>query len=255
MLNYGALSHWFLIRQFLSAFCSSSQLFDVFAASLVHKVHTIWLDRNAIRLSFANVSLHASMAKISSFVAMFGANSKGNCVVMDEVFLNNFLITPSYRLVREIMSVIWKPPTITWVKANIDGSVLNLNSSCGGIFRDFRGTYLGGFACNLGHGTVFEAGLTGLMFAMEYAASHNWSRLWLESDSSTAIQAFKDHSIIPLCLRNRWYNCMQLDLMVICSHIYREVTVVLTLWLHWDKTSLPILGSILCQFLSRLILL
>jgi len=132
------------------------------------------------------------------------------------------LISPSYRRVKEIMSVIWKPPTITWVKANTDGSVLNLNSSCGGIFKDFRGTYLGSFACNIGYGNVFEAELVGLICAMEYAASHNGYRLWLETDSSTAVQAFHNHSIIPLRLRNRWHNCMQLDLMMICSYIYRE---------------------------------
>jgi len=198
----------------------SSQLLDVFAAALVHTVHTIWWARNAIRFSSANVSIHASMAKISSLVALSGANSKGNCLVMNGAVLNNFMIPPSYRRVKEIMSVIWKPPTITWVKANTDGFVLNLKSSCGGIFRDFCGTYLGSFACNIGHGNVFKAELGGLMCAMEYAASHNWYRLWLESDYSTAVQAFHNHSIIPLQLRNRWHNCMQLGLMVICSHIY-----------------------------------
>jgi hypothetical protein len=81
---------------------------------------------------------------------------------------------------------------------------------------------LGGFASNLEHVTVYEAELTGLMFAMEYAATHNWSRLWLESDSSSAVQAFKNHSTIPLSLQNRWNNCMHLGLMVICSLIYRE---------------------------------
>jgi len=198
----------------------SSQLLDVFAAALVHTVHTIWLARNTIRFSYTNVSIHASMAKILSLIALSGANSKGNCLATDGAVLNNFLISPSYRRVKEIMSVIWKPPTITWVKANTDGSVLNLNSSCGGIFRDFHGTYLGSFACNIGYGNVFEAELAGLMCAIEYAASHNWYRLWLESDSSTAVQAFHNHSIIPLRLRNRWHNCMQLGLMVICSHIY-----------------------------------
>jgi len=41
----------------------SSQLLDVFAAALVHTVHTIWLARNAIHFSHTNVSIHASMAK------------------------------------------------------------------------------------------------------------------------------------------------------------------------------------------------
>ena len=91
-----------------------------------------------------------------------------------------------------------------------------------GFFRDFRGTFLGGFASNLGDCSVFEAELTGLMIAMEFASLYNWPRVWLESDSSSAVQAFKNPSIIPLRLRNRWHNCMQHGLFVICSHIFRE---------------------------------
>jgi hypothetical protein len=86
------------------------------------------LARNVIRFSSTNVSLHASMAKISSFVAMSGACSNGNCLLGDGAVLTNFMISPSHRRVREIVPVIWKPPTITWVKANTDGSVIDLNS-------------------------------------------------------------------------------------------------------------------------------
>ncbi|XP_024632876.1 uncharacterized protein [Medicago truncatula] len=200
----------------------SSQVSDVFAAALVHTVHTIWLARNAIRFSSLKATLHNTFAKISTLVTMSGVSSTGNCVIGDVDLLHSLLIPPSHRRVRDIVSVIWKPPTITWVKANTDGSVIGINSSCGGIFRDFTGAYLGGFSSNLGEGTVFEAELTGLMLAMEYAARHNWSRLWLESDSSGAVHAFKNHSAIPMRFRNRWHNCMQLGLFVICSHIYRE---------------------------------
>ena len=68
------------------------------------------------------------------------------------------------------------------MKANTDGSVIGSNSSCGGLFRDHTGAFLGAFSSNISVGTVFEAKLTGLMLAIEYAASQNWSRLWLESD-------------------------------------------------------------------------
>jgi len=37
-----------------------------------------------------------------------------------------------------------------------------------------------------------------------------------------SIHAFKNHSAIPMRFRNRWHNCLQLGLFVICSHIYRE---------------------------------
>jgi len=36
------------------------------------------------------------------------------------------------------------------------------------------------------------------------------------------VKALKNHSLIPIRLRNHWHNCMQYGLFVICSHIYRE---------------------------------
>jgi ribonuclease HI len=200
----------------------SSQVSDVFAAAIIHTVHTIWLARNTIRFSSSRINLHNILEKISTLVTMSGVHSTGNCVVGDVALLNSLLITPSYRRVRDIVPVIWQPPTSTWVKANTDGSVIGSNSSCGGIFRDHTGAFLGGFSSNLGLGTVFEAELTGLMLAIEYAASHNWYRLWLESDSSSAVLSFKNQSAIPIRLRNRWHNCMQLGLSIICTHIFRE---------------------------------
>ncbi|KEH15662.1 transmembrane protein, putative [Medicago truncatula] len=94
-------------------------IFFVFAAALVHTVHTIWLARNAIRFSSANVSIHTSMAKISSLVALSGANSKGNCLVTDGAVLNNFMIPPSYRRVKEIISVIWKPQPLLGLRRTL----------------------------------------------------------------------------------------------------------------------------------------
>jgi hypothetical protein len=95
-------------------------------------------------------------------------------------------------------------------------------AASGGLFRDFRGTFLGGFTSNIGGGLVFEAEILGLILAMEYAVSNNWTRLWLETDSTSAVQAFYKCSLIPICLRNRWHNCTHRGLMIICSHIFRE---------------------------------
>lgn len=159
----------------------NSQLRDVMVAAIVHTVHSIWLARNAIRFNVGAVSLHTILAKITSLITMSGTTSKGKCLSYDVIFENLF-VPPLHRRVRDIIPVVWKAPTITRVKANTDGSVRNLFTSCGGIFRDFRGTFLGGFACNLGGGSAFEAELYGPILAMEHAAKNNWTRLWLESD-------------------------------------------------------------------------
>lgn len=109
-------------------------------------------------------------------------------------------------MLKEIVTVCWKPPTAPWVKVNTDGSVSASNGACGGLFRNHLGTFLGAFTCNLGRCSVFEAEVFGYILAIEFAAHHGWSNLWLESDSSSALLVFKNVSLVPIHLRNRWHN-------------------------------------------------
>lgn len=143
---------------------------DVLASAIVHTVYAIWLAINSIRFSSDKVSIHATMSKISSMVTFSGFNSTSNCLPTDVIILQNFMIPPSQRRVKEILTVFWKPPTINWIKANTDDSVINSISTCGGIFQDFRGTYLGAFARKIGDGSVFQAEIMGVIIAMEYAS-------------------------------------------------------------------------------------
>jgi len=145
----------------------------------------------------------------------------GNCIPSDTSLLDNFMVSPTFRRFKSIIHVWWKPPTSNWVKANTDGSVLDHRASCGDIFRDHRGTFIGCFASNLGTISVFEAKLNGVLTTMEFAARNNWCSLWLKSDSTSAVQAFKNSDIIPFCLRDRWHDCLHLDILI-CSHIFRE---------------------------------
>jgi ribonuclease HI len=81
------------------------------------------------------------------------------------------------------------------------------------------------FSCNLGHATVFSSKVQGIIFAMEFAALHGWTNIWLECDSTSAIDVFKSPSLVPIMLRNRWHNACRLGVQVISSHIYREGNV------------------------------
>ena len=185
----------------------SSQVRDVFVSAIVHIVHSILMAKNSLQFSLDAFSLQTI--------------SKANCLYDDVTLLEFFLIPPSYRRVKDIIPVVWKPPTISWIKVNTNGSFIDITASCGGLFCDFRGTFMVCFASNLGRVSVFEAELTGLILAMEFAALNNWNRLWLDSDSSSAVQAFTNPTIIPFHLQNQWHNCFQLGLTVICSHIFR----------------------------------
>lgn len=62
------------------------------------------------------------------------------------------------------------------------------------------------------------------MIAIELAFEKGWKNLWLECDSVLVTKAFKSPNLVPLKLRNRWENCMNLrnGMNFVCTHIYRE---------------------------------
>ena len=60
-----------------------------------------------------------------------------------------------------LISIAWTPPSVGWVKLNVDGSC-NPNSgtiSVGGVLRDHLKNWLKGFALNRGVGSILEAEL------------------------------------------------------------------------------------------------
>lgn len=203
----------------------SSQVRDLYVAAVVHMVHSIWWARNNVRFSSAKVSSHAVQVRVHAFIGLSGAVSTGKCIAADAAILDAFRIPPHRRSMREIVSVCWKPPSAPWVKVNTDGSVLNNSGACGGLFRDHLGTFLGAFVGNLGRCSVFDTEVSGFILVMEHAALHGWYNIWLESDASSALMVFKNPSLVPILLRNRWHNARTLNVQVISSHIFREGNV------------------------------
>jgi hypothetical protein len=77
----------------------------------------------------------------------------------------------------------------------------------------------------LGFASSYVAELCGAMRAIEIAFHHNWSNLWIESDSSIVVSAFSNPTKpVPWQLRNKWKNVMFMvrQLNCILTHIYRE---------------------------------
>jgi len=111
---------------------------------------------------------------------------------------------------------------LPFVKVNTDGSVVDGLAACGGIFRDYRGSFLGCFASNLGQKSVFEAELFGFVLALEFAIQHGWQHLWVEGDSQCALQAFGKPKLVLFALRNRWYNCNHGGISILSSHFFWE---------------------------------
>jgi len=73
--------------------------------------------------------------------------------------------------------VVWKPPSVPWVKVNTDGSMMGQLATCGGILRDNKGSLMGCFVGNLGPFYVFEAEIFGFIMSMEHALQLGWGNI------------------------------------------------------------------------------
>ncbi|GAU33046.1 hypothetical protein TSUD_152010 [Trifolium subterraneum] len=105
----------------------------------------------------------------------------------------------------QTLKVNWIPPPNLWIKCNSDGASKGCPGlfACGGIFRDCRGTYVGGFSCNLGISNCLFVELTVAKMSIEIAHDRGWRSLWLECDSLLTVQAFTNSLIVPWKLQNR----------------------------------------------------
>ena len=83
-----------------------------------------------------------------------------------------------------------------WLKVNTYGSDVGNHATCGVLFRDHLGIFLSAFACNLGIDSIFSSEIQGFLFTLEFAAQNGWSHIWLESDSTSALMAFKKPYVV-----------------------------------------------------------
>lgn len=121
---------------------------------------------------------------------------------------------------------MWNPPPPTWIKCNTDGASSGNpgTSSCGGVFRNVEADCIGCFSEPLGVSTSFIAEMHGVMRATEIAKVKQWLNLWLETDSSLVVHAFKSKNQVPWQIRNRWSNALVIirSMNFVVTHIFRE---------------------------------
>ncbi|GAU12290.1 hypothetical protein TSUD_141980 [Trifolium subterraneum] len=88
------------------------------------------------------------------------------------------------------------------------------------------------FAEPLVNFSPYHAELCGAMRAIEIAHQLDWKNLWLETDSTIVVSAFKNRSApVAWNLRNKWHNTLVLlsSMNCIVTHIYREGNQVVDL--------------------------
>jgi ribonuclease HI len=197
-------------------------------AAVIFILNSIWLCRNNSRFKNIRPSFSSIISSLIANVSLVGNCSKLSAgpSITDFEILKFFKIDIHHPRPPKVIEVLWSLPLHGWLKCNIDGTSLGNPgpAACGGVFRNHRGEFLGGFEKNLGIANSLVAEIMGAILAIECAYDRNWYQLWLECDSSLVVLAFKDPFVIPWQLKNRWLNCItKIKSMSFCiSHIYRE---------------------------------
>ncbi|GAU21491.1 hypothetical protein TSUD_242150 [Trifolium subterraneum] len=111
-------------------------------------------------------------------IYLSASNSKGTMKSSIQEFkiLKFFKVACHPPSAPKIVQVNWIPPPNLWIKCNSDGASKGCPglSACGGIYRDCRGTYVGGFSCNLGISNYLFAELTAAIMTIEIAHDRGW---------------------------------------------------------------------------------
>ncbi|GLT97931.1 hypothetical protein SLE2022_154720 [Rubroshorea leprosula] len=129
------------------------------------------------------------------------------------------------------LPIRWLPPREGWFKLNTDGSS-NFTQTCsgaGGIIRNHEGTWVMGFAQNLGYGTNNDAELWGIKISLELAAKLKIKLLEVETDSTFVVNTLADCSVKCLNHRTLIASCRLLTQQfeqVLIKHTYREANGV-----------------------------
>ncbi|KAI5410800.1 hypothetical protein KIW84_056074 [Lathyrus oleraceus] len=175
----------------------SSQCHVVVIAEVLNCAACIWNTRNQVRV---------------------------NSSIRDFVLLKFFKVHlhPSYP--KMVLEVLLSPLQHGWIKVNIYGAYggMPLLVVCGGIFWNEFGDHLDNFGCNLEPVNALYVELMRRILIMEATINKKWTNMWLESDSSLVILAYRNSYVVLWRIRNIWVICLSKlhNFNFFASHIY-----------------------------------
>ncbi|KAF6148642.1 hypothetical protein GIB67_042601 [Kingdonia uniflora] len=146
-----------------------------------------------------------------------------------------------------VKSCYWELPRIGEIKINTNGAAKR-NPGKGGIgciYRDCNGNVLGTLAKGLGLVSNFMAECEAIIHGVEYVASFGWLIAWIESDSTTAVEAFKTNNI-PWTLVAAWENASRNMRNIRFSANWREA--------NFDANTLSKKGALLHEGVSMYVM-
>ncbi|KAI9157249.1 hypothetical protein LWI28_019227 [Acer negundo] len=144
---------------------------------------------------------------------MFISVPKADAIFMknsDVSVFNSLGIKSSLVRAPKILLVIWYVPPYGWFIIIMNGLSKGNHgpSACGGVIRMCHKFLHGCFAMPLGCRTAFFSELMAIILAIKIASNKGWNKVWIESDSLSAINCFQNDDFLPHWeLYSHWMDC------------------------------------------------
>ncbi|KAK1261670.1 hypothetical protein QJS04_geneDACA020349 [Acorus gramineus] len=96
-----------------------------------------------------------------------------------------------------LLTVLWEPPREGWLKLNTDGLLANDRGGYGALIRNNRVEYVMGIAGRLDLPSINLLELKAIEQGVWLARSIEATRIWIESDSTTALAWLHGKGKVP----------------------------------------------------------
>jgi len=152
--------------------------------AVINILSAIWNARNTYRFKNKKIHWKSAISQIIVDVSLSASNSNlaASSSIKEFSILKAFNVSINPPKISVVKEVIWSPPIAGWIKCNCDRAFTAGKASCGAIFRNAKGQFLGCFAEGLHNGNSLFAELIGAMRSIEFASSKSWKNFWLETD-------------------------------------------------------------------------
>ncbi|XP_058783706.1 uncharacterized protein LOC131658429 [Vicia villosa] len=159
----------------------SPQSRAVIHACIACIVHQIWTVRNKNRFENKAPCWKSAVTIMATHAKLVGNNSKrvSNSSMASFTLLKKFGIQINPKAPTATLEILWSPPTVGWMKCNIDGVVLGNPRlvACGGVFRDHNANHVVSFSDFLGNESPEFAELFVAISALKEAKRRNFNKL------------------------------------------------------------------------------
>ncbi|KAL8555579.1 hypothetical protein ACS0TY_003398 [Phlomoides rotata] len=207
----------------------SKQLDHLWRIAFITTLWSIWFARNRAIFDDIQPSTQSCLAKIMSSIRETDHLAFGHfsATVRELMILSRLGLSGRPSPPTSTIAIRWKPPQPGWTKVNVDGSAPISPGPifAGAVFRNSRGFFMAAFSKPVGRGYPLDAELASILHAILFAFECGWISLWVESDSTLAINTLlRSIQTVPWKLQGLWEK-VQLALphmRVTFSHILRE---------------------------------